>query len=264
MRFAKGVVKCRIPIFIAAIALMIPALFFMLHTRVNYDMLTYLPKDMETVIGQDEMKKDFGKGAFSFLIVEDMSVQDVAELKERIEQVDHVDTVLWYDSVLDVSVPMEILPDRLYEAFNAENSTMMAIFFDTGTSEDETLAAVEEIRSIAGKQCFLSGMTAMVLDLKELCEREEPIYVAIAVVLALAIMMLFLDSWLIPVIFLTSIGMMILLNLGTNFFLGEISYITKALSAVLQLAVTMDYSIFLWHCYNDQLKLYSDHKEAMA
>ena len=152
MRFAKGVVKCRIPIFIAAVILMIPALFFMLHTRVNYDMLTYLPKDMETVIGQDEMKKDFGKGAFSFLIVEDMSVQDVAELKERIEQVDHVDTVLWYDSVLDVSVPMEILPDRLYEAFNAENSTMMAIFFDTGTSEDETLAAVEEIRSIAGKQ----------------------------------------------------------------------------------------------------------------
>ena len=264
MRFAKGVVKCRIPIFIAAVILMIPALFFMLHTRVNYDMLTYLPKDMETVIGQDELKKDFGKGAFTFLIVENMTLQDVSKLKEKIEQVDHVDTVLWYDSVMDISVPMEILPQKLYEAFNAENSTMMAIFFDTGTSEDETLKAVEEIRSIAGEQCFLSGMTAMIVDLKDLCEREEPIYVAIAVVLALAVMMLFLDSWLIPVIFLASIGMMILLNLGTNFLLGQISYITKALSAVLQLAVTMDYSIFLWHCYNDQLKLYSDHKEAMA
>lgn len=264
MKFAKGVVKCRIPIFIAAVILMIPALFFMLHTRVNYDMLTYLPKDMETVIGQDELKKDFGKGAFTFLIVENMTLQDVSKLKEKIEQVDHVDTVLWYDSVMDISVPMEILPQKLYEAFNAENSTMMAIFFDTGTSEDETLKAVEEIRSIAGEQCFLSGMTAMIVDLKDLCEREEPIYVAIAVVLALAVMMLFLDSWLIPVIFLASIGMMILLNLGTNFLLGQISYITKALSAVLQLAVTMDYSIFLWHCYNDQLKQYPDHKTAMA
>ena len=194
MRFAKGVVKCRIPIFIAAVILMIPALFFMLHTRVNYDMLTYLPKDMETVIGQDELKKDFGKGAFTFLIVENMTLQDVSKLKEKIEQVDHVDTVLWYDSVMDISVPMEILPQKLYEAFNAENSTMMAIFFDTGTSEDETLKAVEEIRSIAGEQCFLSGMTAMIVDLKDLCEREEPIYVAIAVVLALAVMMLFLDS----------------------------------------------------------------------
>ncbi|MBR3243594.1 MAG: MMPL family transporter, partial [Parasporobacterium sp.] len=225
MKFAKGVVKCRIPIFIAAVILMIPALFFMLHTRVNYDMLTYLPKDMETVIGQDELKKDFGKGAFTFLIVENMTLQDVSKLKEKIEQVDHVDTVLWYDSVMDISVPMEILPQKLYEAFNAENSTMMAIFFDTGTSEDETLKAVEEIRSIAGEQCFLSGMTAMIVDLKDLCEREEPIYVAIAVVLALAVMMLFLDSWLIPVIFLASIGMMILLNLGTNFLLGQISYL---------------------------------------
>ena len=264
MRFARGVVKFRVPILIATLVLMIPSLFFMLRTRVNYDMLTYLPKDMETVIGQEELKEDFGKGAFTFLIVENMSAQDVSALKKKIEAVDHVDTVLWYDSVMDLSVPMEMLPDKIYQAFNAENSTMMAAFFDTGTSEDETIKAVEEIRNIAGEQCFVSGMTAMVLDLKNLCEREEPVYVAIAVVLALAVMLLFLDNWLTPFVFLASIGMMILLNMGTNYLLGEISYITKALSAVLQLAVTMDYSIFLWHCYRDQRTLYPDKEEAMA
>lgn len=264
MRFSKAVVKYRIPILILTLILMIPSVIGMATTRVNYDMLTYLPEDMETVIGQNELMEDFNKGAFTFLIFEDMSAKDVAGLKEKVEGIDHVDTVLWYDSLADLSVPMELLPDQIYQEFNTDHSTLMAVFFDTGTSEDETMEAVKEIRKVCGEQCFVSGMTALVVDLKDLCEREEPIYVGLAVVLASAAMFLLLDGWLIPFVFLASIGAMILLNMGTNFFFGEISYITKALSAVLQLAVTMDYSIFLWHSYNEQLEQYSDNKEAMA
>ena len=264
MRLARGVVKCRIPILILAVLLMIPAVFGYANTRVNYDMLTYLPKDMETVVGQDLLMQDFGKGAFSFLIVEDMPEKDVSALREKLQTVDHVETVLWYDSVADLSIPIELLPEKVYKAFNADNATMLAIFFDSSTSADVTMDAIREIRSIAGKQCFVSGMSALVTDLKDLCEKEEPIYVAIAVLMALAAMLLLLDSWLVPFVFLASIGVMILLNLGSNYFLGEISYITKALSAVLQLAVTMDYSIFLWHSYNEQLQRESDRVEAMA
>lgn len=264
MKFAKGVVKYRVAILIVAVVLLIPALYFMMHTRVNYDMLTYLPSDMETVIGQDRLKEEFGKGAFSFMIVEGMDTPEVVSLKEEIQKVEHVDTVLWYDSVLDPSIPMELLPDRIYQAFNQEDSTLMAIFFDSGTSEEVTLEAVEQIRAIAGKQCFLSGMSAMVVDLRDLCEQEEPVYVLLAVALALVVMLIFLDNWVVPFLFLISISMMIVLNLGTNFMLGEISYITKALSAVLQLAVTMDYSIFLWHCYEDMKNNFPDHREAMT
>ena len=264
MKFSKTVVKYRIPILILTLILLIPSVLGMLRTRINYDMLTYLPEDMETVIGQNELMEDFDKGAFAFLIVEGMPNKDVAALKEQIEQVDHVDTVLWYDSIADLSIPMELLPDKLYNEFNTENATMMALFFDSSTSSDVTMDAVREIRQIAGKQCFLSGLTAMVVDLKDLCEREEPIYVGIAVTLALFVMLLLLDNWLTPIVFLLSIGMMILINLGSNYFLGEISYITKALSAVLQLAVTMDYSIFLWHSYSEQLLRHDDRKEAMA
>lgn len=264
MRFSKAVVNCRIPILILTVLLMIPSVMGMAATRVNYDMLTYLPSDMETVIGQEELLKDFNKGAFTFLIFEDMPQKDVAKLKEKVENIDHVATVLWYDSVADLSIPMEILPDEVINEFNTDHSTMMAVFFDTGTSEDATMDAVNEIRRVCGEQCFVSGMTALVVDLKDLCEQEEPIYVGLAVLLACAAMFLLLDGWLIPLVFLASIGAMILLNMGTNYFLGEISYITKALSAVLQLAVTMDYSIFLWHSYNEQLEHYSDNKEAMA
>ena len=264
MRFSKAVVKYRIPILILTVLLMIPSVIGMAATRVNYDMLTYLPEDMETVIGQNELLEDFNKGAFTFLIFDDMPKQDVASLKEKVEGVDHVDTVLWYDSIFDLSVPMELLPDSVYSEFNTDHSTMMAVFFDSGTSDGVTMDAVKEIRSICGKQCFVSGMTALVVDLKDLCEQEEPVYVALAVILASVSMLLFLDGWLIPFVFLASIGAMILLNLGTNYFLGEISYITKALSAVLQLAVTMDYSIFLWHSYNEQREKHSDNKEAMA
>lgn len=264
MRFGKAVVKHRIFILILTAALLVPSVFGMIGTRVNYDMLTYLPEDIDTVIGQNELLKDFNKGAFTFLIFEDMPNKDVAALKQQVEQVEHVDTVLWYDSLADLSVPMELLPEKVYKAFNSDHSTMMAVFFDSGTSEDVTMDAVKQIRSICGKQCFVSGMTALVVDLKDLCEQEEPIYVALAVALACVAMLLFLDGWLIPFVFLASIGAMILLNLGTNFFLGEISYITKALSAVLQLAVTMDYSIFLWHSYNEQLPLYENKEDAMA
>ena len=264
MRFSKAVVKHRILILIVVLVLMIPSVLGMVGTRINYDMLDYLPEDMETVIGQNELLEDFGKGAFSFIIVEDMPAKDVAALKEKIEQVDHVETVLWYDSIADLSIPMELLPDKIYNEFNTENATMMAVFFDTSTSSDITMDAIREIRQIAGKQCFVSGMSALVTDLKDLCEKEEPIYVGIAVLLACVAMLVFLDSWLVPFVFLASIGMMILLNLGTNYFMGEISYITKALSAVLQLAVTMDYSIFLWHSYNEQRTRYDDNKAAMA
>ena len=227
-------------------------------------MRDYLPEDMDTVIGQNELLDDFGKGAFSFIVVEDMPNKDVANLVKKLETVEHVETVLWYSSLMDVSVPMELLPEKLYNEFNTGNATLVAVFFDTSTSADDTMDAIREIRSIAGKQCFVSGMSALVTDLKDLCEQEEPIYVGIAVLLACAAMMLFLDGWLVPLVFLASIGMMIVINLGSNYFFGEISYITKALAAVLQLAVTMDYSIFLWHSYNEQRQKYDDHKDAMA
>ena len=264
MKFGKAVVKCRIPILVTAILLMIPSLIGMAATRINYDMLTYLPEDMDTVKGQDILMEDFGKGAFSFIIVEDMEAETVAEMKAAIEMVEHVDTALWYDSVMDLSVPMELLPDKLYQAFNSGEATMMAVFFDSSTSADETMEAIQEIKQVTKRQCFISGMSALVTDLKELCEKEEPIYVGIAVVLACGAMMAFMDNFLIPFVFLLSIGMSILLNMGTNYFLGEISYLTKALAAVLQLAVTMDYSIFLWHSYEEQRETALDKKEAMA
>lgn len=264
MKFAKSVVKYRIPILLTAALLMLPSFYCMTHTRINYDMLDYLPADMDTVKGQDELMEDFDKGAFSFIVVEGMPVSEVSALKSRIEQVDHVETVLWYDSISDVSVPMELLPDKLYNAFNSGDATMMAVFFDSATSADVTMDAIREIRAAADSRCFVSGMSALVTDLKDLCEAEEPTYVGLAVIFACAAMVLLLDSWLVPFVFLLSIGVAIMFNLGSNLSFGEISYITKALSAVLQLAVTMDYSIFLWHCYNEKLRTIPDNKEAMA
>ena len=263
MRFSKAVVKFRIPIIFLALILAVPSVLGMIGTRINYDMLDYLPDTMDTVVGQQKLMDDFGKGAFSFIIVEDMPDKDVSALKQKIEKVDHVETVLWYDSLVDISVPKELLPEKIYNEFNTKNATMLAVFFNTSTSADITMDTVREIRSIAGKQCFVSGMSALVTDLKDLCEKEEPIYVAIAVVLAAVAMVVFLDGWLVPFVFLASIGLMILLNLGTNYFFGEVSYITKALSAVLQLAVTMDYSIFLWHSYNEEREHFDDHTKAM-
>ena len=264
MRFSKAVVKYRIPILILILVLMIPSVLGMMGTRINYDMLDYLPDDMDTVKGQDLLLEDFDKGAFSLIVVEKMSDEDVSELCKKIEKVDHVQSVVWYSTLADVSVPMEMIPEKLYSEFNTKDSTLVAVFFDSATSADVTMDAVREIRKIAGKQCFVSGLSALATDLKDLCEAEEPIYVGLAVLFATIAMILLLDGWIIPFVFLASIAMMILLNLGTNFFFGEISYITKALSAVLQLAVTMDYSIFLWHSYNEQLQIQNDKKEAMA
>ena len=238
MKLGQAVVKHRVLILIITLVLLVPSVLGMMATRINYDMLNYLPDDMDTTTGQDILMDEFGKGAFSFLIVEDMPAKDIVKLEEQLRTVEHVDTVLWYDSLLDISVPMEMLPQKVYDAFNAGDCTMIAVFFDTSTSADETMQAIASIRDIAGKQCFVSGMSAMVTDLKELCENEEPIYVALAVVMACIVMMLFMDSWIIPFLFLSSIGAAILINMGTNYFLGEISYLTKALSAVLQLAVT--------------------------
>ena len=264
MRFAKTIVKLRVPIILLALILLIPSAIGMAATQVNYDMLTYLPGNIDTMIGQDELMAEFGKGAFSFIVIEGMDHGNVAALKEKVEAVDHVDSAIWYNSFADMSIPMEMLPKKLYDAFNADDATMIAVFFDGTTSEDGTMQAFQEIRRICGQQCFVSGMTAMVLDLKDVCEHEEPIYVAIAVGLAILAMMLLLDSFLVPLVFMASIGMAILYNMGTNLLLGKISFITMALAAVLQLAVTMDYSIFLWHSYNEQLQHCSDNKEAMA
>ena len=264
MKFGKAVVKSRVVILIVALVLLIPSVIGMINTRVNYDMLNYLPENLETVRGQKTMLEDFHKGAFSFLIFEGMDDKEIVACEEKIKQVDHVATVLWYDDLADTSIPKELLPDKVYNAFNAGDATLMAVFFDTSSSADETMEAIRQIRSIAGEKCLVSGISAMVTDLKELCEREESIYVAIAVVLAVVAMLLFMDNWIIPFVFLASIGIAILFNMGTNYFLGEISYITKALSAVLQLAVTMDYSIFLWHSYGEHKAHVSDNKEAMA
>lgn len=265
-RFAKGIVKCRVMILILAVALLIPSAIGYFNTRINYDVLTYLPKDIETMVGQDILLDQFGVGSFSMYIVEGMNARDVSALKEKIEQVDHVDSVLWYDSFMDLSIPMEMLPDEIYDAFNnaSTDSTMMFILYDTGMSADETMDAVAEIRKLSNEQCFLSGMSAIVTDTRDLSNKETPIYVCIAVILSTIVLSLTMDSALIPLFFLLSIGFSIIYNLGTNIFLGEISYITQALTAVLQLGVTMDYSIFLWHSYQEQQLTHPDKKEAMA
>lgn len=265
-RFAKGIVKCRVMILILAVVLLIPSAIGYFNTRINYDVLTYLPKDIETMVGQDILLDQFGVGSFSMYIAEGMDAKDVSALKEKIEQVDHVDSVLWYDSFMDLSIPMEMLPDEIYDAFNnaSTDSTMMFILYDTGMSADETMDAVAEIRKLSNEQCFLSGMSAIVTDTRDLSNKETPIYVCIAVILSTIVLSLTMDSALIPLFFLLSIGFSIVYNLGTNIFLGEISYITQALTAVLQLGVTMDYSIFLWHSYQEQQQTHPDKKEAMA
>lgn len=264
MKLARLVVRARIPILVVVLILMAASIIGIINTRTNYDMLDYLPDEMDTVKGQDELLEEFGTGAFSMIVVENMPDRDIVALKAKIEGVHGVRNVIWYSSLFDISIPKEILPERVYNAFNTENATMMVVFFESSTSADETMEAITEIRSVCGKQCFVSGMSAMVTDLKDLCEREEAIYVAIAVTLAVVAMLLFLDNLLVPFLFVASMAAMILVNLGTNIIFGEVSYITKALSAVLQLAVTMDYSIFLWHRYNEEKQTTDDRAEAMA
>lgn len=264
-KFGRGVVKLRVPILIVSVLLLIPSIFGFVSTRINYDILSYLPSDIETMKGQDIMLDKFGKGGFSLVMLDGMEDKDVEKVKEKIEKVDHVCDVLWYDTLADVSLPKEVLPDDIYDFFNTDNSTMMAVFFDEATSADGSLEAVKEIRSIAGEQCFVSGMSSVVEDIKDLTMQEAPMYVVIAVILTSIILALTMDSFLIPLFFMLSVGMAIIYNMGTNFIQGEISFITEALAAVLQLAVTIDYSIFLWHSYKEEKEKHpGDNKEAMA
>ena len=265
VKVGKKIVKFRVPILILSIILLIPAVWGYANTRINYDVLTYLPEDIETMQGQEIMTNDFGIGAFSMLMVDGMEDKEIVKLKEKVEKVDGVENVLWYDSLADISVPQSVLPSKLYDEYNTEDGTMMAVFFKDGTSSDETMKAITEIRKITGEQCFLSGMSAIVEDTKELAEKETPLYVLIAVALSALVLAITMESIFVPVLFLLSIGIAIVYNLGTNVFFGEISYITKALAAVLQLGVTMDYSIFLMHSYQEQQVRYNGDKErAMA
>ena len=265
VKVGKKIVKFRVPILILSIILLIPAVWGYVNTRINYDVLTYLPEDIETMQGQEIMTNDFGIGAFSMLMVDGMEDKEIVKLKEKVEKVDGVENVLWYDSLADIPVPQSVLPSKLYDEYNTEDGTMMAVFFKDGTSSDETMKAITEIRKITGEQCFLSGMSAIVEDTKELAEKETPLYVLIAVALSALVLAITMESIFVPVLFLLSIGIAIVYNLGTNVFFGEISYITKALAAVLQLGVTMDYSIFLMHSYQEQQVRYNGDKErAMA
>lgn len=267
IKFGKKVVKFRVPILIVSFLLLIPAAFGYLNTRINYDILSYLPDDIETMEGQEILLEEFGTGAFSLCVVQGMEEKEVVALEEQMQKAEHVKDVIWYDTLADISIPMDILPDEVKEAFNNEekNSTLMIVTFDTSMSADETLDAIEEIRGLAKEQCFLSGMSATVADIKNICNSEAVIYVIIAAGLSALVLALTMDSFLVPVFFLLSIGMAIIYNLGTNMIGGEISFITQALAAVLQLAVTMDYSIFLWHSYQEnQERFPGDKNRAMA
>lgn len=263
--FSKGVVKFRIPILIISVLLLIPSVISYINTRVNYDILYYLPDSIDSMKGQDILLEDFGKGAYAMFICEDMEDKYVAQLSEEIRDVDHVASVLDY-SELSSDIPADMLPDEVKNVFYSEDgeATMMFIFFDTGSSADETMEAIKQIRSLAGENCFLSSMSAVVTDTKDLINSQLFYYILIAVVLCIIVLALTMDSFVIPILFILDIGMSILYNLGTNFIQGEISYITMALVAVLQLGVTMDYSIFLYHSYKEQQQIYPDHKEAMA
>lgn len=266
LRFGKWVSRHNILIMIMAVLLLVPSVFGYVNTKINYDVLSYLPSELETVSGQDIMVDEFGNGAFSVVVVDDMELQDVAKLKEKIEDVEHVTDVLWYDSVLDLDVPIELLPSDIKEAlFNDDGATMMMVFFDHTTSADETMEAVEKMRAVVGKQCYISGMTGVVTDIKNIFLAEMPIYVVIAALMSLLVLFLAMDSFAVPLLFLLDIGIAIVYNMGSNMFLGQISYITQALVAILQLGVTMDYSIFLLNTYEDKKVLYDNDKQrAMA
>ncbi len=267
LKLGKKIVKLRIPILILSFLLLIPCGIIYVNTRINYDILSYLPSDIDTMKGQEILVDEFGTGAFAVCVVEDMGRNDLAKLEKKISEVAHVKRVIGYDSLENLSLPMEILPDSIKEAFNNEekNSTLFMVLFDTSTSADETLDSIEKIRKMTKNQCYMSGMSSVVDDIKKVCNTEAVEYVILAVVLTAIVLTLTMDSFLVPVFFLLSIGMAIVYNLGTNFISGEISFITKALAAVLQLAVTLDYSIFLWHSYQEYREKYPDLKErAMA
>ena len=264
-KFSQFVVKARYAILIIAVLLLIPSAIGYFNTRVNYDLLYYLPDGIDTMTGQDILMDEFNSGAFGIVMVDKMSDSDVSALKAKMEKVDHVSKVLWYDSFVDLGMPKSMLPSEVYDAFNKDTSTIMLVIFDDTSSGDGTMKAINEIRKVTKHQCLISGISAIVTDTKDLAEQETPIYVCVAVVISIILLSLLMDSFMIPVFFLLSIGMAIVYNLGSNFVMGEISYITKALAAVLQLGVTMDYSIFLWHSFEEHMeKTNGDKYEAMA
>ena len=266
-KFGKVVVKLRIPILVLSFLLLIPSVLGYFNTRVNYDILYYLPSDIDTMQGQDILLDDFGKGAYAMVVVDGMNKSNVSKLVKKVEGVDHVASVISYSGVVGDDVPSEILPDKFRSYFENEDSgaTLFAIFFDDTTSSDDTMKAIQEVRDVTDNQCYIAGMSAVVTDTKTMAEKETPFYVLVAVVLVCIVLAIFMDSFLVPVFFMLSIGMAIVYNLGSNYFLGEVSYITKALAAVLQLGVTLDYSIFLWHSYKEaKEETTDDHHEAMA
>ena len=263
-KIGKAIAKGRFLIFILALALLVPSAIGYLNTRVNYDILSYLPESLETVSGQDIMVDEFGMGAFSMVIVEGMDNKDAAALETDLETVNHVKEVLWYDDMLDLSVPVSMIPDSIRDAFFQGDATMMIALFDNTTSADETMEAITDMRKMVGKDCFISGMSGVVTDIKNLALQEMPVYVVIASLLSLLVLLLTTDSFVLPFIFLSSIGFAVVYNMGTNIFLGQISYITQALVAVLQLGVTMDYSIFLLHSYEEAKPNYENRNDAMA
>lgn len=266
-KFGKVVVKLRIPILVLSFLLLIPSVLGYFNTRVNYDILYYLPSDIDTMQGQDILLDDFGKGAYAMVVVDGMNKSNVSKLVKKVEGVDHVASVISYSGIVGDDVPSEILPDKFRSYFENEDSgaTLFAIFFDDTTSSDDTMKAIQEVRDVTDNQCYIAGMSAVVTDTKTMAEKETPFYVLVAVVLVCIVLAIFMDSFLVPVFFMLSIGMAIVYNLGSNYFLGEVSYITKALAAVLQLGVTLDYSIFLWHSYKEAKEdTPDDHQEAMA
>ena len=263
-RVTKWLVRHRILVIILCLALVVPSVLGMAATKTKYDLLYYLPQDLDTVKGQTILLDDFGKGAFSLLVTEGMSAQEQEDLENRVKEIPHVDSVIGYASLTKGQIPVEIIPDDLRERFNRGNCMLTAVFFDEGSSSEETMEAIEKVRAAAGEKCFVSGLSAVVTDTRNLVESQEGIYIAIAVGLCALVLMVTMDSFLLPLVFLACIGVSVLWNMGSNYFLGEISYITKAVAAVLQLGVTLDYSIFLWHSYSEQKKLNSDKDEAMA
>ena len=261
IKVGKWIAKHRVLMLLIGFLLVIPSVIGIANTRVNYDLLSYLPEHLETVKGQDIMVDEYGMGAFSMVVVENMKMKDIQALEDKFSEVPHVKDVLWYDDVADISLPVEMIPKDLREAFFKGNATMMLVLFDDTTSSDNSMEAVEEMRKIADEQCFISGMTGVVADIKNLALKELPIYVVIAALLSLLVLELTSGSFVVPVLFLISIGLAILYNLGSNIFLGETSYITKALTAVLQLGVTMDYSIFLLNSYEENKRRFPGEKE---
>lgn len=260
VKTGKWIAKHRILIVLIGILLLIPSVIGTIKTRINYDILSYLPESLETVKGQDVMVDEFGTGAFSMVVVEDMPLKDVQKLKNKFEEIEHVKKVLWYDDIADISVPTSMMPKDLKDIFFADDSTMMLVLFDNTTSSDEAMEAVTNMRAIADKQCFISGMSGVVTDIKNLCLQELPIYVAIAALFSFIVLEITGTSFVVPILFLLCIGISILYNMGTNIFLGEISYLTQALVAILQLGVTMDYSIFLLDSFEENKKRFPGYK----